>query len=101
MMKRILFLIGTLGGGGAEKVLVNLANALCKRGHEVTVEVLYGGGVYHAQLNKQIKQVVVFKKGAEAGKNHLFSLLYEVRRKLMAVTPAKNVTYAVYWKSRL
>ena len=34
---RITLVIGGLGGGGAERVCVNLANAWVERGHEVTV----------------------------------------------------------------
>ncbi len=34
---RITLVIGGLGGGGAERVCVNLANAWAERGHEVTI----------------------------------------------------------------
>jgi hypothetical protein len=41
--KKILFFITSLGGGGAEKVLVNLVNALPKDEFDVTLKTLYGG----------------------------------------------------------
>ena len=36
-MKKILFHLNTLGKGGAERVVANLANAFCARGYEVVV----------------------------------------------------------------
>ena len=47
----ILFFIGTLGGGGAERVLTTLAATLAKRGHNVTISV-----------NKSIQTYEVDKK---------------------------------------
>ena len=41
---RILFLSNNLSGGGAERVLVNLANAMADNGHDITVRVLANVG---------------------------------------------------------
>ena len=41
--KRVIFLINSFGGGGAEHSTVNLANALKKRGQEVTIVVSQEG----------------------------------------------------------
>lgn len=57
--KRILFFIPTLGGGGAERVLVNLVNNLDLGKYEITVQTLFKGGVNA----KQIKQNVAFIEG--------------------------------------
>ena len=35
LMKKITFLIGSLGGGGAERVTVALADYFCESGYEV------------------------------------------------------------------
>lgn len=40
-MIKILFFIETLNGGGAEKVLQNLVNALDKSEFDITVQTLY------------------------------------------------------------
>lgn len=40
-MKRILFVIPTLGGGGAEKVLVNLVNFLDKTKYDIEIKTLF------------------------------------------------------------
>lgn len=42
-MKKVLFLINTLSGGGAEKVLVDLVNILPISQYQVTIVTLYGG----------------------------------------------------------
>ena len=44
-MKKILFLIHDLGQGGAEKVLVNLVNNMDRSKFDISVTVLFGGGV--------------------------------------------------------
>lgn len=62
MKKRILFLIHDLGGGGAEKVLVNLVNHLNKEKFEVHVISIFGGGVNETLLSKEIHYSYVWEK---------------------------------------
>lgn len=47
---RVLFLVRSLDVGGAERQLVNLALGLRRRGHDVSVAVLYGGGAFEGEL---------------------------------------------------
>lgn len=48
--KRILYLIQSLGCGGAQKVLINLVNCMnCDR-YEITVETMFGAGVNRKKL---------------------------------------------------
>ena len=54
-MKKILFAIPTLGGGGAERVLVNLVNSLDNSKYEITVFALFDGGVNKQYLNSNIR----------------------------------------------
>ncbi len=42
--RRLIFHVPTLGGGGAERVFVLMANALAARGHEVTLFTWNAGG---------------------------------------------------------
>lgn len=51
---RILFLINTLNGGGAEKVLVNLANGLSGEGYEITIQTL-NRGVNENSLRAEVR----------------------------------------------
>lgn len=61
-MKRILFVIPTLGQGGAEKVLVNLVNHMNKELFDVTVLTLFDVGVNKSFLNKDVHYKSVMKK---------------------------------------
>ncbi|MGN1297438.1 MAG: glycosyltransferase [Clostridia bacterium] len=53
-MKKILFGITSLTLGGAERVLVDLANALCDK-YDVTIFTIYAKGEFEKQLSKKIK----------------------------------------------
>ena len=53
-MKKILFLIHDLSYGGAEKVLVNLANNLDKTKYDVTIQTLFDVGVNKQFLSKDV-----------------------------------------------
>lgn len=61
-MKKVLFVIPTLGHGGAEKVLVNLANNINKAEFDVTVMTLFDDGVNKQYLKEDVKYKYVFKK---------------------------------------
>ena len=50
-MKKILFVINTMGYGGAERALLNLISALEKEQYEISVFVLTGQGIV-AQLSR-------------------------------------------------
>ncbi len=53
--KKILFLIPTLGGGGAERVLVNLVNGMDLTMYDVTVQSIYRAGVHSSSLAEGIR----------------------------------------------
>ncbi|MEE0265478.1 MAG: glycosyltransferase [Acutalibacteraceae bacterium] len=61
-MKRVLFLIPTLGYGGAEKVLVNLVNNLDKSKFDVTVQTLFDCGINKQFLSSDVKYRYSFKR---------------------------------------
>ena len=54
-MKKILFLIDSLTGGGAEKVLVNLVNNMNTDEYDITVETMFFNGVNAQFLKPEIK----------------------------------------------
>lgn len=54
MKKKILFLIPNLAHGGAERVLVNLANHLDPRKYDVTVQTLFDIGVNRQYLQPHV-----------------------------------------------
>lgn len=73
-MVKILFLIHDLGQGGAEKVLVNLVNHLDRSKFDISVTVLFGGGVNEQFLKQDIHFHVVFPKEVP-GNSRLMKLL--------------------------
>lgn len=72
-MKRVLFLIHDLGPGGAEKVLVNLVNNLDRDQFDITVMVLFGGGVNEQRVKTDIRLVRCFPKSFP-GNSHVMKL---------------------------
>ncbi len=73
-MKKILFLIHDLGQGGAEKVLVNLVNNMDRTKFDISVTVLFGGGVNEQFLKPDIHFHSVFPKEVP-GNSKLMKLL--------------------------
>ena len=54
-MKKVLFAINNLEGGGAEKVLVDLVNNLNKKKYTVDLFLIDKTGVFLEKLDKDIK----------------------------------------------
>lgn len=73
-MKKILFLIHDLGQGGAEKVLVNLVNNLDRTKFDISVTVLFGGGINEQFLKPDIHFRAVFPREIP-GNSKLLKLL--------------------------
>lgn len=61
-MKKILFCIPTLDGGGAERVLVNLVNNLNEKEFDISIFTLFNVGVNIKKLKPNIKHIYYFKK---------------------------------------
>ena len=59
--KRICFGITKLGIGGAERVLIDIANELIKD-YDITIFTIYGGGELEKELNPNIKRISLYKK---------------------------------------
>ena len=58
-MKKILFGITSLTIGGAERVLVDLANRLSEE-YSITILTIYGKGELKSQLNKKVKVISLY-----------------------------------------
>lgn len=71
---RILFLINNLGGGGAERVLVNLVNHMDYSKYDITVKTIFDVGVNRQFLNEKITYKSVFKK-MPRGNSYIAKLL--------------------------
>ena len=53
-MKKLLFGITGLTLGGAERVLIDIANKLCEK-YDITIFTIYSGGELEKQLSKKVK----------------------------------------------
>lgn len=53
-MKKIIFGITSLTLGGAERVLVDIANKLCEN-YDIIIFTIYSGGELEKQLSKKVK----------------------------------------------
>lgn len=73
-MMKVLFLIHDLGQGGAEKVLINLVNNLDRSKFDISVTVLFGGGVNEQFLASHIHFRAVFPRMIP-GNSHFMKLL--------------------------
>ena len=80
-MKKILFGITSLTLGGAERVLVDLANKLCEK-YDVTIFTIYADGELEKQLSNKIKR------------KSLYNMQYKDLRK----TPKANNTIKSFIK---
>lgn len=72
-MKKILFLIPNLAHGGAERVLVNLANNLSTEKYAVTVQTLFDVGVNRQYLQPHVRYLPGWKWQFR-GNSHLCKL---------------------------
>lgn len=88
LMIKILFLIHDLGQGGAEKVLVNLVNNMDRSKFDISVTVLFGGGVNEQFLASDIHFRAVFPKEVP-GNSKLMKLLTPAQLHQMCV---KSIT---------
>ena len=61
-MKKVLFLIHDLGYGGAEKVLVNLANNLDKTIYEIHLQTLFDVGFNREYINEEVHYIPGWKR---------------------------------------
>lgn len=73
-MVKILFLIHTMGHGGAEKVLVNLVNNMDPEKFDVSVTAVFGGGVNEQFLKPHIRYRAIYPKTVP-GNTHMMKLL--------------------------
>ena len=81
-MKKIIFLIDSLPGGGAEKVLVDIVENLDKTKFDITVMTSLAGGVHVKNIEKHVRYRPFFKdlkKPTNLGQIHMYyynKLLY-------------------------
>lgn len=73
--KRIMFIIGALGGGGAEKVIIDILQRFDQSVYDITLLVIVNSGIYDNSIPKGVNIHYIFDKynfGAKI-KNKLFT----------------------------
>lgn len=83
LMKKITFLIGSLGGGGAERVTVALADYFCENGYEVFF-IVFSKVNNNYEINSKIK---VDYLPENTGKSAIFLRIKELKRILKNQAP--------------
>ncbi|MBF0311147.1 MAG: glycosyltransferase [Magnetococcales bacterium] len=67
MVKQLLFVMPNLAGGGAERGLILLCNALVKRDYRVTIFCFHDKMAYPGLLDPQVKVVAILSDGKPVG----------------------------------
>lgn len=75
-MKKIIFGITSLTLGGAEKVLVDLANKLSEN-YDITILTIYAKGEFEKKLNSNVKLKTIF--------DFQFNELSNIKKKITAL----------------
>lgn len=94
---RILFIIKGLNniGGGAEKVLVDVANGLCRRGHDIKVLTFDFPGASFYSLSPEIERIdIAFNPaGQSMPKLRMLRALPRMRRAIADANPCVVVAF--------
>lgn len=81
MKRKVLFLIESLAGGGAEKVLTTLVQHIDKDKFDVTVCAISGGGQYETDVRSAVNYKAILQ---EPRNNHMLSrVLYAIKHHLV------------------
>lgn len=86
---KILFFTASLSGGGAERVLANIANALVKQGHEVVVSINDNNIAY--DLHEEVNIVIAPQLNINRGNNLFMRLRRRVKRHFRDNSHTRNI----------
>lgn len=87
-MKKILFFIESLGGGGAEKVITDIVKNINKDKYDITVITVTDCGIY----NEEISKYCTYKNILSINNKSLLSkILYKIKYKLFYKLPCKVI----------
>lgn len=89
-MKKVLFFIESLGGGGAEKVLATLVSHIDKEKFDVTVLTVVKTGVYVEEVEKHCRLLTLLPDDTELT-NPLERIKYKLDYKFIYSAPARMV----------
>ena len=102
---RILFVTPSLGGGGAERQLLHIANGAATAGHETAVFSFRPGGSYATQLDSRVTQFYPERTVASSLKGTILGLKW-LKRCIQNYNPTLIVTFlnhmsiAAWWLTK-
>lgn len=79
MKKKIVFYTGDLGKGGAQRVIINLADSLTKKGYPVTI-VTINRAEQEYSLPRNVKRVYSEIEGKEVSDSRIKNLIARIRK---------------------
>lgn len=89
-MKKVVFVLPSFAGGGAERVMLKLANGLDRDHFEVSIVVLDESGPLHSEVGSHIPVHCIDRPRARTA-------LFPLRRMLKQISPAFVVTTMGYF----
>jgi glycosyltransferase involved in cell wall biosynthesis len=100
MSETIAIFMPSLAGGGAERVMINLANTMTRSGYKVELILFSASGPNAKQLDKNIQIIDLKTSGAIASLPKLTSYLKEYQPKALISALAHCNVVAAYVKKR-
>lgn len=79
MKKKIVFILPSLRGGGAEKVVMNIINSLDETRFDITMLVICSAGDYFDLITQRVTLVKLDKPNTRSGSGDIYKVLKEVR----------------------
>lgn len=94
MKRKVLFLIESLGGGGAEKVLTTLVQHIDKDKFDVTVCVISGDGIYEKTVKECSNYYAILHNPQKD--NLISNLLYKIKHHLVYKWLPLSLVYKMF-----
>lgn len=91
---KVLFLIESFAGGGAERVLTTLVQHINKEKFDVTVCAISGGGKYEDVVRENVKYYAILNEPVD--KNRLSILWYKVKHHLVYQCLPLSLVYRLF-----
>lgn len=93
-MKKVLFLIESLSGGGAEKVLSVLIKHINKKDFDITVCTITDIGIYTEEIKQNVKYLSIL--GNPQKKSFIGRIIYKINYKLIYTLLPAWLVYKVF-----
>ncbi|MET3879427.1 glycosyltransferase involved in cell wall biosynthesis [Chitinophaga sp. OAE865] len=79
MKRKIVFILPSLRGGGAEKVVMNIVNSLDEERFDIVLLVICSAGDYFDLITQQVKLVKLDKPNTRAGTTDIYKVLKSMK----------------------